>query len=79
MLLTSEDPGQRYVYASLLCRAAVQTSGPFSDDVFYLVVEETEARTRLMCARVNLSAKPTFKKGKKKTRKKKSNQILDRF
>lgn len=54
MLLTSEDRGQRYVYACLLCRAAVQTSGPFLDDVFlevfYLVVEETEARTWLMCA-----------------------------
>lgn len=60
MLGTSEHLKQRYVYASLLCRAGVQTSGPFLDDggggiflfffVFYLVLEETKALTLLMFA-----------------------------
>lgn len=45
------------------------------------MVEETEARTRLMCVWVNLSAKPTFKKGKKKKtiKKKKSNKFWTVF
>lgn len=46
MLGTSEHLWQRCVYASLLCRAGVQTFGPFLDDVFfffYLVLDETKA------------------------------------
>lgn len=49
---------------------------------FYLVLEETKARTRLMFVWVNLSAKPTFKKKKKKHRKKKKKKckiFLDRL
>lgn len=64
---TSEHLRQRYVYASLLCRAGVQTTGPFLDDVFfvfYLLLEETKALVLLAFVWVDLSAKPTFNKGK---------------
>lgn len=67
VLGTSEHLRQRYVYASLLCRAGVQTSGPFLDDVFlffYLVLEETIALTLLVFLWLDLSAKPIFNKGK---------------
>lgn len=67
-LETSEHLRQRYVYASLLCRAGVQISGTLLDDgffcFFYLVLKETKALTLLAFVWVNLSAKPTFNKGK---------------